>query len=116
MPCFGSFALGLLAVSLASCTTIIVRQGQANVEVTHHFGIANVRVVPVSHALLLTTQSIGAAVVVDRLVVGVSRSEIALLDDQCRLVLWHPMPSSIDEALRESEHICSIPSSSGGLP
>jgi len=108
-------AIALLAAALASCTTIIVRQGQADIEVTHHFGIANVRVVPTSHALLLTTQSIGAAVIVDGLVIGLSQSEIALLDEQCRLVLWHPMPSNIEDALRESEHICSIPSS-GGSP
>lgn len=108
-------AVGLLAAALSSCTTIIVRQGQADIEVTHHFGIATVRVVPASHALLLTTQSIGAAIVADRLAIGVSRSEIALLDSHCRLVLWHPAPSNIEEALLVSEQICSIPSP-GGLP
>jgi hypothetical protein len=110
-----AIGVALFAAALASCTTIVVRQGQANVEVTHHFGIANVRLAPLSHAVLLDVQSIGAAVVADGLVVGVSRSEVALLDEQCRLVLWHPMPSSIEDALRESEHICSIPSS-GGSP
>jgi hypothetical protein len=105
----------VLVAALASCSTIVVHRGEADVEVSHHFGIANVRVAPTSHALLLTTHSIGAAVIVDGLVIGLSQSEIALLDEQCRLVLWHPMPSSIEDALRESEHICSIPSS-GGSP
>ncbi len=101
----------VLSLFLLGCTTVKITDKTGSVTVEREFGVIKLSATPKEGAVYADISLIGYATTPLGQVLGYSEQSIAIMSENCKLVLWvgnSTNPSVVNELLRENESICVI--------
>ena len=98
---------------LCSCTIVRIQDANSgNVEVTHHFGIASIEIMPGQHTTIVEATGIGVVSGFQGFALGYQDLVFAAVGSgDCRIVVWFQSGEQFEQlkkTLGERSEICAV--------